>query len=107
MWTWKDDVLLVVGAVGVFLLGIVLFMMPVKAHDWYPMECCHSTDCAPVDKAELLPTLALLLTSKHGTAIVPREFPTRASMDSRMHVCMRPGDNGTMRTVCLFLPPGM
>ena len=30
---------------GTFLFGLA----PARAHDWYPMECCHGQDCAPVD----------------------------------------------------------
>lgn len=91
---------------------------PVLAHDWYPMECCHGMDCAAVEKVELLATPAaadtagmslapgaMAVTTKHGTAIVPANFPRRESKDHRMHACMRPGDGGKMRLICIFLPP--
>jgi hypothetical protein len=83
----------------------------VHAHDWYPLECCHSTDCAPVDSVGQFVATAggvpqLVVTSKHGTAIVPQNLPRRPSMDNRMHVCMR-SLNGAMYVLCLFVPPSM
>jgi hypothetical protein len=48
-----------------------------------------------------------IVTSKHGTAIVPLDFPARQSKDSRMHVCMRPDPLGVMDVMCLFMPPHM
>ena len=80
-------------------------------------------DCAPVDKVEIVspPTLSgvltatvqaaptlpgsMLVTTKHGSVLVPANFPRRESKDNRMHACMRPGDGGGMRLICIFLPP--
>ena len=105
-----------------FLAALLAAATPAAAHDWYPMECCHAMDCAPVEKVEMLqgPAMAsmlggtsastpigstMLVTSKHGSVIVPANFPRRESKDHRMHVCMRPGEGGTMRILCIFLPP--
>jgi hypothetical protein len=101
-----------------WLLAILLAATPAAAHDWYPLECCHDTDCAPVDKVEMVPTptatdpqaasvgpLAMLVTTKHGTALVPANFPRRESKDHRMHACMMPGQGDKMRLICIFLPP--
>ena len=108
-----------------WLLGALLAVAatPAAAHDWYPMECCSGMDCAPVEKVEILqsPAIAsflpspsqssnvggMLVTTKHGSVVVPANFPRRESKDSRMHVCMRPGPNGSMRLICVFLPPAM
>ncbi len=70
------------------------------------------TNCAEVEDAAFdrgfnaaggVPILAV--TTKHGTALVPENFPHRQSMDGKTHACMRP-DRGDMRLVCLFvLPP--
>ena len=110
---------------GKWLLGALLLASasPAAAHDWYPMECCSGMDCAPVEKVEILqgPAIAsflptpgqsslvggMLVTTKHGSVVVPANFPRRESKDSRMHACMRPGPNGTMRLICVFLPPAM
>ena len=104
-----------------FLAALLAAATPAAAHDWYPMECCHAMDCASVEKVEILqgPAMAsmlgattstpmsssMLVTSKHGTVIVPANFPRRESKDHRMHVCMRPGEGGNMRLICIFMPP--
>jgi hypothetical protein len=105
------------------LAALLAAATPAAAHDWYPMECCHAMDCAAADKVEVLqgPAMAsmlgatsgasspmagsMLVTSKHGTVLVPANFPRRESKDHRMHVCMRPGEGGTMRLICIFMPP--
>ncbi len=94
---------------------------PAAAHDWYPIECCSGMDCAVVEKVEMMPAPgisgilgspayaagpgSMMVTTKHGTVIVPANFPRRESKDNQMHACMRPTSDGTMRLLCLFLPP--
>jgi hypothetical protein len=92
---------------------------PAAAHDWYPVECCHEMDCAPVDRAEIVPTPTqgngqggvavgpsrMIVTTKHGTVAVPGDFPKRESKDHRMHACMVPGMGGQMQLICIFMPP--
>jgi hypothetical protein len=96
--------------------GVALFeTTPAQAHGWYPKECCNDMDCAPVENiARFVPAgggpAQLIVTSKHGTALVPENFPVRESKDARAHVCMRhsPDDPfGDMGVVCLFIPPSM
>jgi hypothetical protein len=105
------------------LAALLAAATPSAAHDWYPMECCSGLDCAPVDTVEILqgPAIAsflpnpaqasppggMLVTSKHGSVVVPANFPRRESKDHRMHVCMRPGQGGSMRLLCIFMPPAM
>ena len=105
------------------LAALLAAATPAAAHDWYPMECCHAMDCAPVEKVEMLPgpaiasllrssgagtpSAAMLVTTKHGSVVVPANFPRRESKDNRMHACMRPGQSGTMRLICIFLPPAI
>src|SRR4051812_29502793 len=76
---------------------IQFLISPASAHDWYPVECCSGTDsaepkAAPCDRFPAidnkLPILAV--TTKHGTALVPENFPRRESKDGKMHACMRP-----------------
>ena len=95
----------------VAVIGIQLLIPAASAHDWYPMECCRGNDCAEVEHATYdrapdtdnkLPILAV--TTKHGTALVPENFPHRESPDGKMHACMLPGP-GDMRLICLFVPP--
>ena len=97
----------------VLCLGSTALVAPVHAHSWYPKECCHNKDCAPVDGVALATPVdgrapQLIVTSKHGKAAVPIDFPVRQSKDGRMHVCMRLTPYyGTMDVICLFMPPAM
>jgi hypothetical protein len=92
-----------------FLLALLALMVPApaSAHEWYPIECCHGMDCAPVEHAELREGATLVVTSKHGTGIVPSSMTRRESKDHRMHVCMRRSWDGQMRVICVFLPPAI
>jgi hypothetical protein len=94
---------------------------PAAAHDWYPLECCHALDCAVVEKVQMTPVPGItgllgspayastpgemLVTTKHGSVVVPGNFPRRQSKDSQMHACMRRTSDGGMRLLCIFLPP--
>jgi hypothetical protein len=90
--------------------SILLGTWPTPAHSWYPKECCNDNDCAPVVAFwRLMPTGSvppqLVVTSRHGTAVVPFDFPVRVSKDGRMYVCMRQNEFGTWDVMCLFMPP--
>ena len=103
----------------------VLGTATAQAHDWYPLDCCHDQDCAPVDKLEQVPTQKLahagmafapnlrlpsqmLVTTKHGTVLVPENFPRRASHDGQWHACIQSsGSVAPARLICLFEPPAM
>ncbi len=92
---------------GTALVVLTTIVAPASAHEWYPIECCSGYDCAPVDNAKLDDGSDLVVTSKHGTGIVPAAMPRRESKDNRMHVCMRPSADGRMRVICVFLPPAI
>lgn len=76
-------------------------------------------DCAPVEKAEMvagaslssalgpMPMPLMVVTTRHGTVVVPANFPRRQSKDNRMHACMRAMSDGSMQLLCIFLPPAM
>ena len=98
---------MVVRAVPKFQAILLLTILPATAHahDWYPMECCHGMDCAPVDRVDMLTPDGITVTSRHGTAVIPENLPRRESRDNRMHVCMPPGRQGRMRVICVFVPP--
>src|SRR5215470_7980071 len=99
------------GACLILSASVPGLVTPGGAHDWYPEECCRAKDCAPVEswafahaiQSGSLPQLSV--TTKHGTAIVPRDLPRRESKDNRMHACMR-GWGTVKQIVCIFLPPG-
>jgi hypothetical protein len=104
---WRAILLTIVSAAALCWAGVGI----AQAHDWYPIECCHATDCAPVESvSQFVPTGGgapqFVVTSKHGTAIIPRDLPRQTSKDNRMHVCMR-SLNGSMYVLCLFIPPSM
>ncbi|MGE3064261.1 MAG: hypothetical protein AB7K67_01630 [Hyphomicrobiaceae bacterium] len=87
-----------------FLLFVLVTAGPASSHDWYPIECCHGMDCAPVDQVTLMPDKAMRVTSKIGTTVIPASFPRRDSPDNKMHVCMHV-IGGVLTPICLFLPP--
>jgi hypothetical protein len=98
-----------------YVLGALLVLAateqltPAMAHSWYPIECCNVRDCAPVETIEWVDAYGarhLYVTSRHGTVIIPPNFPLRASPDGRMHVCMRRSFDDGMEVMCLFNPPG-
>ncbi len=91
--------------IRVGVIAVMVIPSAAIAHEWYPRECCHDLDCAPVDRAEPLPGGSLRLTSKVGTTVVPASFPRRQSPDHQMHICMaRFSHLDDMRPVCLFVP---
>jgi hypothetical protein len=101
---------------AIALLGLAVacafWFTPAQAHDWYPKECCHNNDCASVESIARSSTLAasselprMVVTTKHGTAVIPSNLPRRESKDNRMHACMNPGPMGKMQLICIFMPP--
>ena len=101
------------------LAGLLLAATAATAHDWYPIECCSGMDCAPVEKVEILSVQSagimgsttlpgtMMITTMHGSVIVPGNFPRRESKDNRMHACIRASASGSPRLICLFMPPSM
>ena len=90
----------------------------VRAHDWYPKECCGGHDCAPatVEQIPVTPALAqrlqttlpsAMITTKHGTVIVPSGFKAQESKDGRAHACIIKEGFGQARLMCLWLPPNI
>lgn len=88
-------------------------------HDWYPASCCSGQDCAPATVTQVptgalasalapghsLPS-AMLVSTIHGSVIVPADFKPRVSPDGQPHACMqRSFTTGQIRLLCLFLPP--
>ena len=62
-------------------------------------------DCAPVESVAQIVSASggppqLVVTTKHGTVVVPPDFPRRESPDGRMHVCIQ-----GIYVMCLFMPP--
>ena len=97
-----------IGTAMVLTLAALAVAEPAGGHGWYPKECCHDIDCAPVQRVEVLPGDVLRVTSKVGTTEVPPSFPRQPSPDGNMHICMvRYSHLDNMRPVCFFVPPAM
>lgn len=88
---------------GIIIITIISVIGAAKSHSWYPFECCSDNDCAPVDHAKL-EIDHWILTSKHGTVIVPSTMQLRDSKDNKMHVCMVKDSDGNMKPLCVFIP---
>jgi hypothetical protein len=98
--------------VAIVAITLIWHRMPAAAHSWYPPECCHEIDCAPVEAiVRVVPVGGgapqLLVRSKHGAAIMPHDFPVRDSQDGHMHVCLGYDPFGSRNVLCFFVPPSM
>jgi len=102
--------LLVFVALVIFIVLMVWFA-PANAHSWYPKECCSGQDCAEVtDKIEH-PDGSMTVTTKHGTAKIPKGFKKMPSSDNKDHACIinytDPFDvNPSPFVRCYFTPMG-
>lgn len=80
----------------------LLFAMPVKAHEWYPYECCSDKDCREFveDKGEWVTEEGKFYVLWDG-----RRYPkdkARMSPDGKFHGCER----ADKTLICFFAPPG-
>lgn len=106
-WDWIVPALVI----AALAIAVWLHSREVQAHSWYPSECCHALDCGEVTATttvlltgETLPSL--VVTTQHGTAVVPRNVRWRNSQDGRMHACIYQSEKGpTLR--CIFAPPSL
>lgn len=76
----------------------------------YPSECCGGQDCAPGQLETIVVpastgSVVSWVTTKHGVAAVPPNFPRRQSPDGRIHACMRKQSDGSNKLLCLWIPP--
>jgi len=91
---------------GLLIAILMVFVGPAKAHEavtgWmYPYECCSDNDCDVASSAIRNPDGSLTVTTKHGTATFPKDFPHRDSPDGLVHACFTP-----IKNYCLFLSSG-
>jgi hypothetical protein len=49
----------------------------------------------------------LVITTEHGTVLVPDDFPHRESHDGPWHACIRGTIFSPPELICLFEPPSM
>ena len=97
--TWRT--LALVAAVP---CGPALPPLPVLAHSWYPLACCHDFDCMKVDRLEHRGDGSILMQVGAISVIVPAGFEALPSKDTDAHVCLYRDGSGTWKPRCVFLP---
>lgn len=95
---------------AIFCLLLALFAPQARAHSWYPVECCFSMDCAPVDVTPRRDGDRLHVTTKHGEAWTDAETKIHevpaAHDDGKVHACIIQRD-GKSKVRCVFFPGAM
>ena len=93
---------------------IALLCSAIACAFFTPAQASHDHDCAPVESIARTSSLAAaadlpstVVTTRHGTAVLPPNLPRRESKDNRMHACMNPGPLGKMQLICIFTPPAL
>lgn len=66
------------------LIVLILSLAPLKAHEWYPYDCCSDNDCHPIPCESI---------KEHGSNLVYNKFQfyskmIRPSKDGQCHVCI-------------------
>lgn len=112
-------ILLGVLVLGVLIGAFVLLPQAARAHEWYPSDCCSSTDCYEIDAADLEATMdeegrpgwrvrrtgeffALGQLSLSGK---PRVRLTPPEAGGTWHRCSFRNGDPDAKTICLFVPP--
>jgi hypothetical protein len=90
----------------VILLCALNALLPssVRAHSWYPHECCSGFDCMPAESIYSDRIGKVVVVGKVRVRI-PANFSPRPSPDGQIHVCYTQGEFGFPLARCLFLPP--
>lgn len=84
--------------------ALVLPALPVLAHSWYPLACCHDFDCSKVDRLEHRGDGSMLMQVGAISVIVPAGFEALPSKDTDAHVCLYRDGSGAWKPRCVFLP---
>lgn len=89
------------------LMALLIVAQPVEAHKAdsgmvYDHECCHDTDCAEVIQGVRNFDGSLTVTTKHGKATFPKDYPMRESKDGKFHACFTPS-----KLYCLYGAAGI
>lgn len=87
--------------------GLLALPRASSAHDWYPLECCSTRDCAPADSVVRHDDGSYLVTSRGMSVVIPADYQRwRDSPDGQIHVCIRKLRSGSEYLVCAFRGPG-
>lgn len=85
-----------------WVLGAIVFVLAITradAHSWYPVECCHDRDCAPVKSSDVEEGPDGYFYRLTGEFIARKN--TRVSMDEDFHLCR---NEHTNLILCFFVP---
>lgn len=69
----------------------LMFAADAQSHSWYPFNCCHHRDCAPITKWQSIPGGAIV-TTEHGTFTLTNEWireNSQPSEDWDSHLCVK------------------
>lgn len=108
----REEWFVIAIALVALALAVIWWVVPVRAHDapsgWhYAPECCSDADCALAETVEELPDKSLKVTTIHGTAVFPANFPKKDSPDGRIHACFVTYADGSQRLYCLYYGSGI
>lgn len=88
----------IIGGTFAFLLWLASLVVDVRAHSFYPADCCSGTDCAPIAEARVRPAFAGYMID--GVHYVPMA-QVKPSPDGEYHACFPKPE--TLR--CFWAPP--
>jgi hypothetical protein len=81
----------------------LLALVPARAHDKYPFECCSNMDCRPVHVRDVQRVGSEWhVRTQDGVVAFPMS-KVRAPLDGDWHACWIPK---TQIPLCLFMPEG-
>lgn len=92
-WLRSDDLLAWAACVLLFVALVAGFIVPARAHEWLPIECCSGYDCQPYPETKVKETPSGYLL-EDGKLILYKD--TRLSQDQQFWRC----------PVCFFSPRG-
>lgn len=109
MRDWKGEIaqavligsILAAAAAG----GWLALAVKVRAHEWYPVECCSGHDCAPIPAEQVrLTPQGWIWRNDHGAQLFSFDSDRlRASPDAQFHGCELPLSKEKR---CLFVTGG-
>ncbi len=77
---------------------------PLRAHMWYPMECCSHNHCRAAEGFALNARGDTMVIVESRRFLVPPDLKRRPSPDDRIHVCLHYDEFGVQYPHCLFVP---
>lgn len=87
-----------IAVVVVAAIALAIMVYPVRAHSWYPAECCSGQDCEPISEARV--------RAVEGGYLIDGRFfiehaRSRPAQDGRYHACFWPHPD---KLHCFFRP---